>query len=385
MNERARDHLISLESLATLRRAWKVRQDETLSAKDSASTLFRFFRSKHVLDLQLIFLLATSLLFIHLLFVAVLAIGAPAFHFLRHWPLGAAPNTYGWLVAHGLQVLTSQVFLTFIAYFAPAIPIYGAIVAWAYLSAATRLGVVDLFACEICTLCRVGTAFNVSKTYLSEHDRYVKLIQNGGHGKQHDAEQPQESKGSVSQEEYFPVFSNNSHDLEALEALVVGNITEFYTYMKAARDLQRRLADNAPPERAILTLENLIYVLFLAYESGRKAIKDLVEFEPTRAENMIVILITELPCYAFLRQYFDKRNDVFRLERLLLRADTYTEEVPELYLQVRDHANDGDWAKAAKSVAALEEPYKLAFGEELEVAAARMKQGKIAPGDDKTC
>ena len=43
---------------------------------------------------------------------------------------------------------------------------------------------------------------------------------------------------------------------------------------------------------------------FLGFESARKAIKDLVEFEPTQAEDMITVLLSELPAYGFLREQF---------------------------------------------------------------------------------
>ena len=49
-------------------------------------------------------------------------------------------------------------------YAGPAITICGAIVAWAYVSASKQLGIIDLFACEIKTLCRVGTIFDVRVT-----------------------------------------------------------------------------------------------------------------------------------------------------------------------------------------------------------------------------
>jgi hypothetical protein len=43
------------ESIAWLWRAFIVRNNEDLDARDAASTLFRFFRSSHVRDLNLIF------------------------------------------------------------------------------------------------------------------------------------------------------------------------------------------------------------------------------------------------------------------------------------------------------------------------------------------
>ena len=47
----------------------------------------------------------------------------------------------------------------------------------------------------------------------------------------------------TSEENYFPVFENNTRDLQSLEAHVVINITAFYTYMKAVRDSTRSLVD----------------------------------------------------------------------------------------------------------------------------------------------
>jgi hypothetical protein len=133
----------------------------------------------------------------------------------------------------------------------PALPIYGAIVAWAYLSASARLGVVDLFACEILTLCRVGTAFDIGKHYVDQYDSLRPREKRGAVNKQ-----PAGSANFVSQEDYFPVFDNNSRDLQVLEASVVRNITAFYTYMKATRDAQRRLAQTKPPQASETTLEN---------------------------------------------------------------------------------------------------------------------------------
>jgi hypothetical protein len=67
---------------------------------------------------------------------------------------------------------------------------------------------------------------------------------------------------------------------------------------------------------------------FLGLESARKAIKDLVEFEPTQAEDMITILLSELPAYGFLREQF--KGDL-RQRRLESRDLAYREEVPALH------------------------------------------------------
>ena len=61
-------------------------------------------------------------------------------------------------------------------------------------------------------------------------------------------------------------------------------------------------------------MADIIYVLFLGYESARNAIADLIEFQPTRDENIIVILMTELVCFSFLCEYL--KNSEMRLKGL---------------------------------------------------------------------
>ena len=133
----------------------------------------------------------------------------------------------------------------------------------------------------------------------------------------------------------FPVFDSSVTDLQSLEADVVKHVTAFYTYMKVMRDLLRRLAGITAPgpagprdddwHRAICSV---LYMLFLALESARKAIKDLVEFEPTQAEDMITILLSELLAYGFLREQF--RGDI-RQRRLEARDEAYRREIPALH------------------------------------------------------
>ena len=67
---------------------------------------------------------------------------------------------------------------------------------------------------------------------------------------------------------------------------------------------------------------------FLALESARKAIKDLVEFEPTQAEDMITVLLSELLAYGFLREQF--RGDL-RQRRLEARDEAYRRDIPALH------------------------------------------------------
>src|SRR5262249_41171062 len=158
------------------------------TADEAASTFFRFFRSRHVADLRLIFRVVIAIFIFHCLAVVV----------------GATFHTK-----------TLIVWLTdLVTFIGPTFPIYGAVGAWTYLSASSRLGIIDLFACEITTLCRVGTIFDIGTRYVQMYGSPPSTDKTAAG-----------SAGFVSQEEYFPVFNHNSADLKLLEALVVTNIT----------------------------------------------------------------------------------------------------------------------------------------------------------------
>src|SRR5262249_45596855 len=101
------------KSIATLWRAFNVRKDEELDARDAASTLFRFFRSNHVLDFNLIFNMALVVLVIQIILTVIAIV------------MGTA--TVAAIATAGASA---------------AISIYGGILAWTYLSASKRLGVV---------------------------------------------------------------------------------------------------------------------------------------------------------------------------------------------------------------------------------------------------
>jgi hypothetical protein len=379
--------LTPLRSLWRLVRAFCADNDN-LSADEAASTLFRFFRSNHVIDLRLIaglVLIASAIHFgIILAFEGIEPLGT-------FWDevksfLAPALGTYiailalTYLVADrrrevedgrsvaGFTILAllAYLFISFLAgfpkksdlphglttYFAPAVPVYAAMIAWTYLTAATRLGVVDLFGCEMRTVCRVGTAFDVATAYIFRRQQCIAKT-DAGHGDLPLEERLHKSgsQGFISQENYFPVFESNSHDLEALETTVVGHITEFYTYMKVVRDLLRKV-DDEPAKSAQALYVSIIYVLFLGYESARLAIKELIEFEPTKAENMMMILLTELECYTFLCQYYN--DDDLRIERFALRFPGYKEDVDYIKEKIGQHdASDKDWSPAERTLGPL--------------------------------
>lgn len=349
--ERAHPALISGLSFRTLYRALRA-PDSELTAPEAASTIFRFFRSKHVVDFKLIVLAAVVLLGIYLVFVLIAGFDGFVLPSLRTTQqVGSGPRAVA--TSWALELFKFVVF-----YIGSPIGAVGFIFGWAYQSAAARLGVVDLFACEICTLCRVGTITDVGKRYVDQYDNPPPEKQ-GAH-----------TAGSapfVSQEDYFPILSTNARGLQLLEALVVSNITEFYTYMKATRDTQRRLAGIQPQTELDawrVAASNVIYMLFLGYESARRAIEDLVEFEPTAAENKIVMLLTELQCYSFLIKHFEQ--DELRYSRLKLRKEVYQREVPEMYYKVKSQAGSHkDWIRATRTTRELAKRYNETFPEDV--------------------
>lgn len=360
--------LFSDFSFKTLLRAIEQVPNSDISAAESESTLFRFFRSCHVRDLKLIATAAVVICGIQFGTVLLLALSDAGYFFFSH--------------KHDPVAALSEFVRFVIIYMGPAMPVYGLVLGWAYQAASKRLGIVDLFACEIGTLCRVGTIFDIGNQYV---ERYHEPSAENGGCPQHE-QAPQHD--FVSQEDYFPVFQSNSRDLQSLEASVVNDITQFYTYMKAQRDAQRRLAGMKLPETTgaqklketdskkchsdaethawRAAMMNVIYLTFLGYESARKAISSLVEYQPARAERLIVILLTELSCFAFLHQHFHPED--LRGRRLQLRVADYKEQVVTVYDQVmppHNKNNEEDWLPAQKTLPDLESRYKEALGEEL--------------------
>jgi hypothetical protein len=355
--------LLSGLSFAALRKAISWVPDTELSKAESESTLFRFFRSKHVRDLKLIFAIALFVFLSHLALVLLIGLLDALNVFLFPPPSSPPPV----LRERGVSAISEFLSCVF-KYMGPAIPVYGLIMGWAYQSASKRLGIVDLFACEIGTLCRVGTIFDIGRRYVEEYNRLPS--------------QDSSSYGSfVSKEEYFPVFDNNSRDLQLLEATVVNHITEFYTYMKGARDAQRRLAETKLSEGVETgaqnrgaklddarhtAIVNVIYLMYLGYESARKAINILVEYQPARAERLIVILLTELKCFSFLRNHFAPED--LRWRRLQLREEDYRKQVLDVYNEVilAPHGHNAkDWLQGKETIPDLASRYHEAIGEDL--------------------
>jgi hypothetical protein len=279
-----------------------------LRTKDPRDTVDRLFDSRHVNDLRLI----AATVFVVTVLVSVISLVLAVCFCIDAW--GAQkpdPDSfYQWVV-----FLANYGGSPFIKFFGPTLVLLGAVLAWAYQVGSARLGVVDLFACEIDTLCRVVTVTGTADTLA--HRFGTTNITPGP-----TSVTPQtRGSGFSSAENYFPILDNNSRDLQSLEADVVINITAFYTFMKAVRDVLRKLADPGGSKTED-DVNNLLYMLYLALESGRKAMDDLVEFEPTHIERTVVILLSELAAYEFLRQHYSTKGDS-HYERLILRGPAY--------------------------------------------------------------
>jgi hypothetical protein len=329
-----------------------------LGTGNQNDTISRLFDSQHVNDLRLIvasaYLVATVVFFLSLMF----AVASYTVYWQRH---GADP-TLGRAFT-SLQSAGGD----FIKFVAPTMGVLGGILAWAYQVGSARLGVVDLFAAEIDTLCRAITITDFVNGQLTRQPALAEAGAPAGN----DVE---DSNEFVSQENYFPILESNARDLQALDAEVLTHISAFYAYMKAVRDSLRRLAD-APHARLWGSeMTDMIYLTLLALESGRKATDDLVEFDATYAERTMVILISELPAYVFLREQFRTRDEM-HFNRLILRGPVYRELMERLLcaLSARgaslhhalsravDHSFETDqWAAAIQLRPELEKRYEEA-------------------------
>jgi hypothetical protein len=331
-----------------------------LRTGDEHDTLDRMFTSRHVKDLQLIISTTLGTVYMILLVALLLSYKQHHLHSIYYWSLAEFDKT-----------------LTFLG---PVLLVIGTVLAWAYQAGIARLGVVDLFACEITTLCKVVTV-------VGEVGRCVDVFEAGP---------PRESAGTgvpahpfTSQENYFPVFDGSARDLQTLEANVVVNITAFYTFMKAVRDSMRTLAeikpqlagqDSAPNKAAGVrpwyeAASNVVYMLFLGLESARNSICDLVEVEPEWAERTIVILISELEAYVFLSRQYTVALEMHH-ERIMLRAPVYRKLVPELCCCVEagiasemaetrlpELSQFGQWEPAYRLLPELKRRYQDATGQ----------------------
>jgi hypothetical protein len=306
-----------------------------LTSQGSASTFNRLLRSRHVADLRVIFLVA------FFVGVAIVAEGV-------------------WAVVNGRSDALTYILAVMAA--------SGAVMAWAYQTGGMRLGIVDIFACEIATLCRVGTIVDLVPRLVATFDALATADAAPAADKPtqrviHDFD-PHES--------YEPVFDNNARDLQVLDALVVTNVTQFYTYAKAMRDYWRQLSQAKSLDQRQTVLTSVLYMHFLALESARFAIAELIEFEPNEADTTLVILLSELPAFAFLLKRFEPKEGQkgdLRYRRLHLRVEAYKATIPDMCCRIL-HSEDEVWGKLQETAGDVARCYEAAFGESIEATTS---------------
>jgi hypothetical protein len=209
-----------------------------LRTGNQAATIDRVFASQHVKDLRLIVAAALfAFLFLFIGFVLALS--------LVNGFAGQSTEGIHWKAIFHAAAKSYTILLS-------AVGVLGVILAWAYQTGSARLGVVDLFACEIGALCRVVTIVDVVSRYVDKFQNGPSVTHTNG---------PHVGYRFTSQESYFPVYESNTRDLQTLEATVVSNITAFYTYMKSFRDHLRMLAETAPQAAEAGTINNSKQVL----------------------------------------------------------------------------------------------------------------------------
>src|ERR1700733_15393485 len=123
---------------------------------DQAITVDRLFSSQHVRDLR--FMISVTLNTFLLMFVIGAAVAVEN-EIVSDWSKIASRKS-PWVLV-GVAFAAGRSFLPF---FVPALAALGAALAWAYQVGSARLGVVDLFGCEISTLCRIATVVDTART-----------------------------------------------------------------------------------------------------------------------------------------------------------------------------------------------------------------------------
>ena len=125
--------------------------------------------------------------------------------------------------------------------------------------------------------------------------------------------------------------------------------------MKAFRDYIQTLAEITPQSdeldgESLLqswheAVVNVVFMLFLGMEGASHAIANIIEFQPEKAERTIVVLISELEAYRFLRSRFTNSEDV-RFQRLNLRES----DLPTTCAQASTSSVEASRAKEEKLI-----------------------------------
>ena len=219
---------------------------------------------------------------------------------------------------------------------------------WVYQAGNRRLGAIDLFGCEISAICRVCLVVDFAQDSVKGYKMLESMIA------ANTAAPPPPQFTSV--ESYTPVYDKNLSDLQSLDVNVVTSVTEFYTYQKTMMDFLRSTAAEKSDQARLQYMAQMIYMQFLMYESARKAVKELIDFEPNQAESLVNILCSELTLFTFL---LSLHAGDFKGNRLRLRVRGYAAAVQTELDQIELARGEGrqPWDKAIASLAELRTRY----------------------------
>jgi hypothetical protein len=227
---------------------------------------------------------------------------------------------------------------------------------WIYQAANRRLGVVDLFANEIAVICKVCLVTDFARKSVIRRDAV------------HQSNE-QTSSSFDTKESYTPIYDKSADDLQTLDSNVVGAVTQFYTYRKTMVDCLHSAMAQTDAAIAVPQYDQMIYMQFLMYECARTTVRELIEFEPDQAENLVTVLCSELPLFTFLiRRHRNDPNTTFLYQRLSLRVEGYMTDVDELLRQIDEIDRSGSrnlrkgWSKA------------ITTGQELKIRFEEFKQ-----------
>ena len=223
---------------------------------------------------------------------------------------------------------------------------------WVYQAANKRLGIVDLFATEIVSLCKVCLVTDFAKKSIALRNAVHKS------GKQI-------ARAFDTKEQYTPIYEKSASDLQVLDSNVVAAVAQFYTFRSTMADCLRSATATEDATAAVTQYDQMIYMQFLMYECARSATSQLIEFEPDKAEHHVTILCSELPLFSFLICRY--RNDGladFLYRRLRLRVKDYVKDADDLMKQIHDVEESGSpelkhsWRKAITTCIELSIRYK---------------------------
>jgi hypothetical protein len=344
-----------------LRRAWNKKRLAT--EPGPRQTLCRVCTSQHLRDLQ--WIASITLLIILLLLIGK---GLPfLINSFRTLFTGTFRDSVGlaesvstqlhiWPFLRRLHILWEEIFAKVSATsLGGIIGAGGAILAWVYQTGSDRLGVIDLFGCEISVICRTCLIvdFAKSSTHLTEQSGFK----------------------FSSEEDYAPVYNNQLADLKPLDADVVNAVSQFYTYRKMMIDYLRGLEESAREGHFKARVTQMIYMQFLMYEAGRKAVERLVEFEPNRDENLVYIYCSEILLFGWLLKRFSesqfqteqggRKHEDFRLARLEARQDDYIRDVEKLYADMAKKRDLPEWNRACITSEELRYRYNIVFDKKM--------------------